>query len=65
MEIRARLEATIAGGAAAETYPWRNSLEAAHEGNRFEYDCKLPGEEGAAFWARFDKEMHRLHATLP
>lgn len=65
MEIRARLEATIARVTAAETYLWRDPLEAAHEENRFEYDCKLLGEEGAAFWARFDKEMDRLHATLP
>ncbi len=61
--IRERLEATIARLEAAPTFPWRNPLDAVHEENRFERDSKLLGEEGAALWARFDKEMDRLHAT--
>lgn len=61
--IRARLEATLARLEAAETYPWRDPLDAAHEENRFERDCQALGDEGAALWARFDTEMDRLHAT--
>lgn len=61
--IRERLEATIAKLEAAETFPWRNPLDAVHEENRFERDSKLLGDEGASLWARFDKEMDRLHAT--
>lgn len=61
--IRERLEATIARLEAAEIFPWRNPLDAVHEENRFERDSKLLGDEGALLWARFDKEMDRLHAT--
>ena len=31
--------------------------------NRFQRDSEMLGEEGAALWARFDKEMDRLHET--
>ena len=61
--IRARLEATLARLEAAETFPWRDPLDAVHEENRFQRDSELLGEEGASLWARFDKEMDRLHAT--
>lgn len=61
--IRERLEATIARLEAAETFPYRDPLDAVHEENRFERDSKLLGDEGAALWARFDKEMDRLHDT--
>lgn len=61
--IRERLEATIARLEAAETFPWRDPLDAVHEENRFERDSKLLGDEGALLWARFDKEMDRLHKT--
>lgn len=61
--IRERLEATIARLEAAETFPYRDPLDAVHEENRFERDSKLLGDEGALLWARFDKEMDRLHDT--
>ena len=61
--IRARLEATLARLEAAATFPWRDPLDAVHEENRFQRDCELLGDEGALLWARFDKEMDRLHAT--
>lgn len=61
--IRARLEATLARLEATETFPWRDPLDAAHEENRFQRDSERLGEEGALLWARFDKEMDRLHAT--
>ena len=61
--IRERLEATISRLKAAETFPWRDPLDAVHEENRFERDSKLLGDEGALLWERFDKEMDRLHAT--
>jgi hypothetical protein len=61
--IRARLEATLARLEAAATFPWRDPLDAVHEENRFERDSAMLGEEGALLWARFDKEMDRLHAT--
>ncbi len=60
-EIRSRLEATLVKLEAAETYPWRDPLDAVHEENRFQRDTELLGEEGALLWARFDKEMDRLH----
>lgn len=62
-EIRARLEATLARLAAAEKFPWRDPLDAVHEENRFERNSKLLGDEGAALWERFDKEMDRLYDT--
>jgi len=61
--IRARLEATLARLEAEPAFPWRDPLDAAHEENRFQRDCESLGEEGATLWARFDKEMDRLHAT--
>ncbi len=63
MAIRARLEATLAKLEAAVTFPWRDPLDAVHEENRFQRDSELLGDEGALLWARFDKEMDRLHAT--
>jgi hypothetical protein len=61
--IRSRLEATLARLEATATFPWRDPLDAVHEENRFQRDTELLGEEGALLWARFDKEMDRLHAT--
>lgn len=61
--IRSRLEATLARLEAAATFPWRDPLDAVHEENRFQRDTEKLGEEGALLWARFDKEMDRLHAT--
>lgn len=64
MAIRLRLEATLAKLEATATFPWRDPLEAVHEENRFQRDTEMLGDEGALLWARFDKEMERLHATL-
>ena len=61
--IRARLEATLARLEVTAEFPWRDPLDAVHEENRFQRDAELLGEEGALLWARFDKEMDRLHAT--
>jgi len=61
--IRARLEATLAKLEATPTFPWRDPLDAVHEESRFQRDTELLGDEGALLWARFDKEMERLHAT--
>lgn len=61
--IRSRLEATLAKLTAAATFPWHDPLNAVHEENRFQRDTEMLGEEGALLWARFDKEMDRLHAT--
>lgn len=61
--IRARLEATLSRLEATETFPWRDALDAVHEENRFQRDTEALGEEGAALWARFDKEMDRLYAN--
>src|SRR5215217_6236280 len=61
--IRSRLEATLATLEAAATFPWRDPLDAVHVENRFQRDAEMLGEEGALLWARFDKEMNRLHAT--
>jgi len=61
--IRSRLEATLARLEATATFPWRDPLDAVHEENRFQRDTELLGEEGALLWARFDREMDRLHAT--
>ena len=61
--IRSRLEATLAKLEAAATFPWRDPRDAVHEENRFQRDTEMLGEEGALLWARFDKEMDRLHAT--
>ena len=61
--IRSRLEATLARLAAAATFPWRDPLDAVHEENRFQRDTEMLGDEGALLWARFDKEIDRLHET--
>jgi hypothetical protein len=63
LAIRSRLEATLAKLEAAATFPWGDPLDAVHEENRFQRDTEKLGEEGALLWARFDKEMDRLHAT--
>lgn len=60
--IRSRLEATLAELEATATFPWRDPLEAVHVENRFQRDTDRLGEEGRVLWARFDKEMDRLHA---
>ena len=59
--IRSRLEGTLAKLAAAATFPWHDPLDAVHEENRFQRDTERLGDEGALLWARFDKEMDRLH----
>lgn len=61
--IRSRLEATLAKLEATAAFPWRDPLDAVHVENRFQRDSELLGEEGARLWARFDREMDRLHAT--
>ena len=61
--IRSRLEATLARLEAAATFPWRDPLGAVHEENSFQRHSEMLGEEGVLLWARFDKEMDRLHAT--
>lgn len=61
--IRSRLESTLARLEAAVNFPWRDPLDAVHEENRFQRDTQMLGAEGADLWARFDKEMDRLHAT--
>lgn len=61
--IRSRLEATLAKLEAAAAFPWGDPLDAVHEENRFQRDTEMLGQEGALLWARFDKEMDRLHAT--
>ena len=61
--IRSRMEATLAELEAAATFPWRNPLDAVHVENRFQRDSDMIGEEGRSLWARFDREMDRLHAT--
>lgn len=60
--IRSRLEAKLTQLEAAATFFWHNPLDAVHEENRFQRDAEMLGEEGAALWARFDKEMERLFA---
>ena len=61
--VRERLEATLARIGAAREFPWSDPLDATHEENRFERDCKKLGAESVALWERFDKEMDRLYAT--
>lgn len=61
--IRSRLEAALARLEATATFPWRDPLDAVHEENRFQRDTEMLGQEGALLWARFDKEMDRLHST--
>lgn len=61
--IRSRLEATLATLEATAAFPWRDPLDAVHVENRFQRDSERLGEEGALLWARFDREMDRLHAT--
>lgn len=62
LAIRSRLEETVARLEAARAFPWTNPLDAVHEENRFEREAALLGEEGKLLWARFDKEMDRLHS---
>ena len=62
--IRSRLVAKLTQLEAAGTFPWKDPLDAVHEENRFQRDTEMLGEEGAALWARFDKEMDRLYSTL-
>lgn len=61
--IRSRLEMTLAKLETAATFPWNDPLDAVHEENRFQRYSEMLGDEGALLWARFDKEMDRLHAT--
>jgi hypothetical protein len=63
LTIQARLEATLAQLEATATFPWNDPLDAVHEENRFQRDTEMLGKEGAALWARFDKEMERLYST--
>jgi hypothetical protein len=63
LTIQSRLEATLAQLEATATFPWNDPLDAVHEENRFQRDTEMLGEEGAALWARFDKEMERLYST--
>src|SRR3954462_13444648 len=63
--IRSRLEARLTELEATVTFPWNDPLDAVHEENRFQRDSEMLGEEGAALWARFDKEMERLYTTQP
>jgi hypothetical protein len=63
LAIRSRLEATLVALERSRTFPWQDPLDAVHEENRFQRESEMLGEEGAALWARFDKEMERLYAT--
>lgn len=63
LAVQARLEATLSKLESATSFFWRDPLDAVHEENRFEREAELLGQEGAALWARFDKEMDRLYAT--
>lgn len=65
LAIRSQLEATLAQLQDTATFPWADPLDAVHLENRFERDAGVLGEEGAALWDRFDKEMDRLYATQP
>src|SRR5258708_5258156 len=65
LTIRSHLEATLAKLEATATFAWNNPLDAVHEENRFQRYSEMLGEEGAALWVRFDKEMERLYATQP
>lgn len=65
LTILARLEATLARLEATATFPWSDPLDAVHEENRFQRDTEMLGEEGAALWVRFDREMDRLFSTQP
>ncbi len=61
--LRSRLESMLVELEATATFPWTNPLDAVHLENRFQRDTEKLGEEGALLWARFDKEMDRLHAS--
>jgi hypothetical protein len=65
LAIRSRLEAMLAELEGAAIFPWSDPLDAVHVDNRFQRDAALLGEEGAALWARFDREMDRLYSTQP
>ena len=57
------MEAKLAELEATAAFPWRDPLDAVHVENRFQRETDMLGEEGRLLWARFDKEMDRLHAT--
>lgn len=61
--LRSRLEATLATLEGSAAFPWRDPLDAVHVENRFQRDSEMLGQEGTLLWARFDKEMDRLHLT--
>jgi hypothetical protein len=61
--LRSRLEATLAELEGVAIFPWSDPLDAVHAENRFQRDAAMLGEEGAALWARFDREMDRLYST--
>lgn len=61
--VRERLQTTLVRLASAQEYPWSDALDAAHEENRFQRGAELLGDEGAALWAKFDREMDRLYAS--
>jgi hypothetical protein len=63
LAIRSRLESILARLEAAESFPWRDPLDAVHEENRFQRDTDMLGDEGASLWMRFDQQMERLYAT--
>jgi hypothetical protein len=63
--IRSRLEATLAELEGVAIFPWSDPLDAVHVENRFQRDAAMLGDEGAALWARFDREMDRLYSTQP
>jgi hypothetical protein len=63
LRIRMRLEAALTKLEEAATFPWSDPLDAVHLENRFQRDAEVLGTEGAALWARFDREMDRLYST--
>lgn len=63
LAVRSRLDAVLAELEACATFPWNDPLDAVHEENRFQRETEALGAEGALLWARFDKEMDRLHST--
>ena len=64
ISLRERLEATLSRLEAATVFPWHDPLDAVHEENRFERGVEMLGDEAGDLWARFDREMDRLYATL-
>ena len=62
--VRARLHAALALVEGAPAMPWEGQLAWIREDNAFRHGVGLlPPEEGAALWARFDREMDRLYAV--